>query len=62
MTTDRERGMTPREEWAKSEVHKASRYFCGKCGREFAMPHDFYEHLDEAHPRKREPRTRRRAT
>lgn len=44
--------MVPREEWAKSDVHKASRYACTWCGKEFEMPHDFYDHLDAEHPKK----------
>jgi len=52
MSTD-EQGMVPREEWAESDIHKASRYACGWCGKEFEMPHDFYEHLDREHPKKR---------
>ena len=43
-------GMTERDQWRQSSVHKASRYFCAKCGREFAMPHDLYAHLDQEHP------------
>lgn len=39
----------PRENWAKSDVHKASQYYCAHCGRQFAMPHDLYEHLDREH-------------
>jgi hypothetical protein len=50
MTSD-ERGMTPRDEWEKSSVHKASAYRCGKCGAEFDTPHDFYDHLDREHPK-----------
>jgi hypothetical protein len=46
--TDTE-GMTPAEEWAQTEVHKASAYSCGKCGAKFDFPHDFYKHLDEVH-------------
>lgn len=42
-----------REDWAQSDVHKASRYACGWCGQKFEMPHDFYDHLDTAHPKKR---------
>jgi len=43
----------PREEWAKTDVHKASRYSCGKCGQQFASPHDVYAHLDAEHPPKK---------
>jgi hypothetical protein len=46
-------GMVPRDEWEQTDAHKASRYFCGKCGQEFDMPHDLYDHLDEVHPRKK---------
>lgn len=47
------RGMVPREEWARTEIHKASRYSCLWCGKEFAMPHDFYDHLDTEHPKRK---------
>lgn len=57
MTDDR--GMASREQWAKSSVHKASKYSCGKCGKRFPSPHDLYDHLDAEHPRK--PKTRKRA-
>ena len=50
---DGDRGMVPREQWERSAVHKASEYFCGKCGKRFDTPHDLYDHLDEAHPRKK---------
>ena len=49
MSTDR--GMVAREQWERTDVHKASQYFCGKCGQEFPSPHDLYDHLDEQHPR-----------
>lgn len=39
-----------REEWAQTDVHKASKYSCGRCGKRFASPHDVYAHLDAAHP------------
>ena len=44
-------GMMSREAWKQTEVHKASTYACGKCGKRFDMPHDFYDHLDAEHPR-----------
>jgi hypothetical protein len=44
-------GMVPREEWERSDVHKASRYFCQHCGKEFAGPHDLYDHIDAVHKR-----------
>ncbi len=47
-----ERGMVPRDEWQKTAVHKASTYFCGKCGKQFAMPQDVYDHMDAEHPTK----------
>ena len=57
MTTDR--GMVSREAWERSDVHKASEYFCGKCGEQFETPHDLYDHLDREHPRpRRKERTR----
>lgn len=45
-------GLMPREEWAKTAVHAASRYSCGKCGKAFASPHEVYAHLDAEHPPK----------
>lgn len=42
-------GMTPREEWAKSPVHQASTYTCGKCGLRFPDPDALYNHLDAEH-------------
>lgn len=42
-------GMTPADEWAQTEIHKVSRYGCGKCGEMFETPHEFYDHLDEVH-------------
>ncbi|HXH35714.1 MAG TPA: hypothetical protein VNJ54_15130 [Plantibacter sp.] len=44
-------GLTPRSEWAKSDVHKASTYSCGKCGLRLPDPHAVYAHLDAEHPR-----------
>lgn len=37
-------GMVPAAEWAQTEVHKASAYFCARCSQEFAQPQDYYEH------------------
>ena len=54
-----ERGMVPREAWTKTDVHKASEYFCGKCGQQFSTPHDLYDHLDREHPRPRRVRKER---
>ncbi len=39
-------GMMPRDQWEQTEVHKASQYWCAKCGESFKSPRDFYEHLD----------------
>ena len=44
-------GMVPREKWEQTEIHKASTYACGKCGKRFDSPHDVYDHLDAEHPR-----------
>lgn len=44
MTTDSS-GMT-REEWERTDVHKASEYFCSRCGMESATPEELYAHLD----------------
>lgn len=49
-------GMAPREEWERSDVHKASTYSCAKCGRKFDGPHDLYDHLDAEHPQPRRKR------
>jgi hypothetical protein len=54
-----ERGMVPREQWAQTDVHKASAYACGKCGDRFATPHDVYAHLDVEHPKKKEKKRAR---
>lgn len=45
-------GMT-REEWERTDVHKASSYSCAKCGKRFASPDDVYDHLDAEHPPKK---------
>lgn len=50
MTAPGDEPAVSREEWAKTDVHKHSRYSCGKCGKQFAMPHDVYEHLEAEHP------------
>lgn len=42
-----------REEWAKTDVAKASTIACGWCGARFESPHDFYAHLDAEHPKKK---------
>ncbi len=42
-------GMVPLEDWAATDVHKASTYACGKCGQTFDHPHEIYEHLDAEH-------------
>lgn len=42
-------GMAPRDQWVASDVHKASRYSCAKCGQQFETPHDVYDHLDAKH-------------
>lgn len=52
MTDDKTRpGMVPAEEWAQTDVHRASSYSCAKCGQEFDSPEAVYDHLDEAHPK-----------
>lgn len=43
-------GMATREEWEASEIHKASRYSCGKCCERFETPHEVYDHMDLMHP------------
>ena len=48
MTTDHGGGMT-REQWERTEVHKASTYSCSKCGKRFSCPDDVYDHLDAEH-------------
>lgn len=45
-------GMVPAERWAKTAVHEASTYSCGRCGKRFDSPHAVYEHLDAVHPKK----------
>lgn len=42
----------PREEWAQTAIHRASRYECAHCGREHPDPHSVYLCIDrhvEAH-------------
>lgn len=39
-------GMTGRDEWEQTDVHRHSRYSCGKCGEGFSSPHEVYKHLD----------------
>ena len=39
-----------REEWAETDIHKASRYSCAHCGQRFADSHAVYEHIDAEHP------------
>jgi hypothetical protein len=51
-----DRGMVPREKWEQTSVHKASTYYCAKCGRRFKTPHDVYDHLDTAHPKGKDAR------
>lgn len=41
-----------RDEWAETEVHRASAYSCGKCGEAFANPDEVYDHLDAKHSEK----------
>jgi DNA gyrase/topoisomerase IV subunit A len=36
--------MLPADEWERTEVHRHSRYWCGRCGLELDGPHAFYEH------------------
>lgn len=60
MSKSEHSGMTPREQWKESPVHRASRYFCQKCGKEFGMPQDLYDHLDEEHTNVSTTRTRKR--
>jgi len=43
--------MVPAGEWADTEIHKASKYNCGKCGERFASPEEVYAHLDAEHPK-----------
>lgn len=50
MSAESQRGMTSREQWKQTSVHKASKYSCGKCGERFATPHEVYDHLDAEHP------------
>ena len=42
-------GMVPPEEWAKTAVHQASKYSCGKCGERFDSPDKVYDHIDTNH-------------
>lgn len=42
-----------REEWERTQVHRASTYSCSKCGKRFASPDDVYDHLDADHPAKK---------
>lgn len=46
-----DRGMVPREDWESSDIHKASTYYCAKCGEQFDSPHNLYDHLDAKHPK-----------
>lgn len=39
-----------KEAWRKTDIHRHSAYACGKCGKRFADPEDFYTHLDRDHP------------
>jgi len=46
-------GMTSRQDWKATAVHRASSYSCARCGKRFPTPHDFYEHLEgrcDPHP------------
>jgi hypothetical protein len=40
-------GGVSREQWKTGEVARAtSSVSCGRCGKQFPTPHDFYEHKD----------------
>jgi DNA gyrase C-terminal domain, beta-propeller len=39
----------PRDEWARTEVHKHSAYWCGHCGEPFGHPEDVAAHIEAAH-------------
>jgi hypothetical protein len=39
----------PRDEWAASEVHKWSAYWCSHCGEQFDDPEAVYGHIDAIH-------------
>lgn len=59
MSTENERvGGVTREEWKETEVAKASTISCQFCGMGFPTPHDFYDHLDEVHPKDRHGKRR----
>jgi hypothetical protein len=36
----------PRDEWAKTAVHRASTYFCAHCGAQYAHPEEVYGCID----------------
>lgn len=49
-----------REQWKATDVAKASVVACGFCGAQFDTPHDFYDHLDTEHPKKKGAKDGRR--
>ena len=49
MSDDEPQMAESREEWAKTDVHKASTYSCAKCGATFDHPDEVYKHLDTMH-------------
>lgn len=38
--------VVPRDEWANTDVHQASTYFCAHCGEQYAHPEDVYGCID----------------
>jgi hypothetical protein len=38
-----------RDEWAATDVHAASAYWCGHCRQGFGHPEDVYAHIDALH-------------
>ena len=53
-------GMVSASVWGKTDVHKASTYFCNRCKREFKNPHRFSEHQETCKPVDTEIRLRSR--
>jgi hypothetical protein len=46
-------GMTVSRVWTRSKVHCGSKYFCGRCGKQFKTPLMVYRHIDAMHPAKK---------
>jgi hypothetical protein len=56
------RGTIPADQWEQTSVHKASAYYCGKCGERFASPDAVYDHLDAEHSKRKGSRNGRPRT